>query len=223
MKKKTTDILIWLLALLPVLLVAVLYGRLPDRVPTNWGLNGEVSYSGKAFLWVTALACPVLAVLFRVLPKIDPRKKNYDRFRNYYDGFCLVMLLFLLGLNVVTLIESLRPGTVSVSRLIVVGLGLLLIFLGNMMPKVKNNFFVGIKNPWTLSDPDVWNRANRLGGLLFFAAGVALVPSGLFLPEAASLAVTMIGALTAAVVPTVMSYIWYRQKTGQTVDKDEGG
>ncbi len=69
------------------------------------------------------------------------------------------MLLFLMLVNGIVLSESLYPGRISVGRVITSGVGILFVFLGNIMPKIKNNFFMGLRNPWTLSDPDVWNRA----------------------------------------------------------------
>ena len=199
MTKKSTWIVLCLLALAPVALVAACYGALPDRVPTYWGLDGTVTYGPKALLWLFALLSPALTALLRLLPRLDPRRGNYARFQRCYDGFCAALLLFLLTLTAVTL-----------------ALGVLLAFLGNRLPKVKSNFFLGFRTPWTLSDPDVWNRTHRAGGILFFALGAALVPCGLFLPEQAAFGVLLAGVLAAALTPVVLSYIWYRQK----VDKD---
>ena len=83
----------------------------------------------------------------------------------------------------IALVEAFRPGTVSMGRVVSALVGLLFLFLGNLMGKVKPNFFMGIRNPWTLSDPDVWNRTHRLGGGLFFLAGLAAVVSAPLLPE----------------------------------------
>lgn len=215
MKKRTTEILIWLLAVLPVVLTTALYTHLPAQVPVHWDLDGTVRYGGKGTIWLLALLPVVVTALMRVLPKVDPRRKNYSRFQGYYDGAVLAMVLFFLGVFVVTLIESLRPGTVSVGRTVTVGVGLLFLFLGNMMPKVKNNFFLGFRTPWTLSDPDVWNRTHRLGGILFFVLGVVLVPCGAFLPEPVTFVILLAGALATGAIPMIFSYIWYRQ----TVDK----
>lgn len=216
MTKKSTWIVLCLLALAPVALVAACYGALPDRVPTYWGLDGTVTYGPKALLWLFALLSPALTALLRLLPRLDPRRGNYARFQRCYDGFCAALLLFLLTLTAVTLVESLRPGTLSVGRVVTLALGVLLAFLGNRLPKVKSNFFLGFRTPWTLSDPDVWNRTHRAGGILFFALGAALVPCGLFLPEQAAFGVLLAGVLAASLTPVVLSYIWYRQK----VDKD---
>lgn len=215
MTNKRFWILIWVLALLPAVITAVLYARLPAMIPTHWNIDGSVTYGSKTTILMLAGMSPAMALLFWVLPKIDPRKKNYEKFRGYYDGFILVLMLFLLMMDGVVLSESLWPGHISVGRVVNMAVGLLFIFLGNLMPKVKNNFFMGVRTPWTLSDPDVWNRTNRLGGKLFFWFGLVITLGSLFLPETALFAIMMLGVLTVSAVPITMSFLWYRKKQGK--------
>ena len=212
MKKITkTDIFIWVLSLLPLALVAVLYGRLPDEIPMHWGFDGAVAYDAKWQIWIVSGLAPVMAALFRILPQIDPKKHNYEKFMEPYLAFQIMMMLFMLCMVGVVLLESFRPGTVDVGVLVTLLLAVLFIVLGNMMPKFRLNFFCGIKNPWTLSNDRVWMRTHRLGGRLFFAAGVLLVPS-ILLPGVPRFVLLFALALLAALVPNVMSYIWFRRE-----------
>ena len=212
MKNKRILLFAWVLALIPLVLVAVLYARLPAQIPTHWNLNGTVTYSGKAMAWLTAGLSPVLLLLLQVIPKLDPRKKNYERFRPYYDGFCLFLAAFLLALNGVTLSEALSPGRISVGKVVILMVGVLFLFLGNILPKFKSNFFAGIRTPWALDDPDVWNRTQRLGGILFAVTGLVMLLSGLLLPETVAFVLLMVCVAALLVVPILCSYLWYRQK-----------
>ena len=110
--------------------------------------------------------------------------------------------------------ETLRPGTVSIGRAMTALISILLILLGNMMGKIKHNYFFGIRTPWTLADPDVWNRTHALGGKLWFALGIVLLPCSLLLPEQAFFVVLMGGLLGTTALVIVLSYLWYRQKQG---------
>ena len=213
MKRKGSILAMWLLALLPLVLVAVFYARLPDEVPMHWGFDGEIDrYGGKNELWLMAALGPLFALLFQFLPRLDPRKRNYEKFQKYYDAFGVVITAFVAVMMGIALLESFRPGTVSMGRVVSALVGLLFVFIGNLMGKVKPNFFMGIRNPWTLSDPDVWNRTHRLGGGLFFLAGLATAVSAVLLPERITFWVLMGGVLAAALIPTVMSYVWYRRR-----------
>ena len=87
----------WLLSLLPLVMIAAVYRRLPAEVPMHWDLDGAVDYGAKAQLWVIAAMAPVLEAMFCFLPKIDPKNKNYGKFGDAYLGIQLVTLLFLSG------------------------------------------------------------------------------------------------------------------------------
>jgi len=207
----------WIFAVAPLILVTLMYDRLPGQIPTTWGLNGEVSYGSKTTLWWLSGMSPVLALLFMSLPKIDPRKKNYNKFRGLYDGFALFMMIFMLGLVSLIVSESLRPGRLSVEFVIIVACGLLFVILGNMLPKVKSNFFIGIKTPWTLSDTEVWNKTHRLAGYLFFFGGLLTIAIAFFLREYALFITFMVITAVIAIIPIVMSYVWFKQ-----LDKERG-
>ena len=214
MKTKWSIAAMWLLALAPLILVAALYARLPDQVPMHWGFDGEIDrYGSKNELWLIGALGPLFALLFQFLPRLDPKKRNYERFHTYYEAFALVLVAFIAVMMGIALLESFRPGTVSMGRVVSALVGLLFVFIGNLMGKVKPNFFMGIRTPWTISDPDVWNRTHRLGGGLFFLTGLVTVVSALLLPEAVTFWVLLAGALAAALVPTVMSYLWYRKRS----------
>ena len=176
MKSKLSIAAMWLLAFVPLVLVAALYRLLPDQVPMHWGFDGVVSrYGSKNELWFLAALGPVFALLFQFLPRLDPKKRSYERFQKYYEAFAVVMTAFIAVIMGIALVESFRPGTLSVGRAVSILLGLLFVFLGNMMGKIKPNYFFGVRTPWTLADPDVWNRSHRLAGRLFFLAGLVIL------------------------------------------------
>ena len=125
----------------------------------------------------------------------------------------MVMMVFCGTMTGIILSESFYPGRISVGRVTTAMVGLLFVFLGNMMPKMKNNFFMGIRTPWTLSDPDVWNRTHRLGGILWFAGGLLTVALALCgISETLMFVLLMVLVAVLALVPTVYSYLCFRAK-----------
>ena len=211
MTSKRQLIITWGLALIPAAITACLYHKLPDFIPMQWGMNGVVRYDAKVNIWLTVGMAPLFALLFPLLRKIDPRSRNYEKFGSAYNSFITVLMLFLMIINFTVLSESFYPGRLSVGKMIPCLVGGLLMFLGNMMPKVKSNFFIGIKNPWTLSNPEVWNRSHRLAGYLFFFGGLLIALFSFILTEFAALVVLLAVVTIITLIPTVMSYIWYRQ------------
>ena len=213
MKSKRNIALMWVIALVPMSILIMIYGRVPETVPTNFGFDGTINaYGPKSTLWMLAGMGPLLALLFQFMPRIDPRKRNYEKFQKYYDVFAIFMELFLLGISSMIFVEILRPGTVSIGRSVTVLVCLLFLLMGNMMGKIKHNYFFGIKTPWTLADPDVWNRTHRLGGRIWFVIGILLLPCCLLLPEKVFFVLLMAGILGSTAVLLILSYLWYRQK-----------
>lgn len=212
MKNRKLRIVNYVLAVCNLLLAAVFYSFLPDRIPMNWGTDGTVSYNDKYQIFFMCGMAVLLALVFDVLPHIDPRKQNYQKFGSYYDGFCIFMQLFLLAITGIVLTESLRPGTLSVPTLSMLGVGILFLFVGNIMPKIKSNFYIGVKTPWTLSSEDVWRRVHRLGGKCFFLAGIILIVCAFLPSQEFAFWLTFICIMVICLLPVVMSYIWWRKE-----------
>lgn len=210
------QIVIWIISLLPIVLVLALYGRLPDQIPTNWGMNGQVTYGSKHNIWAIAGMAPFFGVMFAFLPWIDPKKKSWQKFMDVYLSFQLFMQVFLLVMTGIILTETFRPGTIDVVTVVCVMCSVLFMMIGNMMPKFRQNFFCGIRTPWVLCDERVWTKTHRLGGRLYVGAGV-IGMIGSFLPDDRwKMVFLLVPVMAASLVSVVMSYVWYQQTTKES-------
>ena len=90
-------------------------------------------------------------------------------------------------------------------------MGIVFIVVGNYLPKCKQSYTVGIKLPWTLNDEENWNRTHRMGGKLWVASGIILLLS-MLLPASAMVVVVLAVIGVAVFVPTVYSYLLFREK-----------
>lgn len=212
MKNRKMRIAVYGLIVLTAAATALVYGKLPEQIPTSWDFNGNLTeYGSRATLWMLVGIQVMLAVMMEIMPKIDPRKRNYDRFSEYYDGFCLLMQLFMMVMWGIIVSETLYPGRLSVDKAVMFLLGILFLFLGNMLPKVKSNFYMGFRTPWALSDTEVWRKTQRLGGKTMFAGGILMLFAGIFLDQL-SLMFFLAVLILATGIPSVMSYLWWRKK-----------
>ena len=213
MKSRRNIALMWGFSLVPAVALLFVYGKLPLQVPINFGFDGAVNaYGPRPILWLLAGIGPLMALAFQFVPRIDPKRDNYVKFQRYYDQFAIFLELFFLAVFGLSVAESLRPGTVSIGRMVTALVSVLLVLLGNMMGKIKHNYFFGIRTPWTLADPDVWVRTHSLGGKLWFALGLVLLPGSFLLPEQVFFVILMGGILGSAGLLTVLSYLWFREK-----------
>jgi uncharacterized membrane protein len=161
---------------------AIVYPRLPEMVPTHWnGMDAQPNgwSSRVAGAWLTPVLLLGIWGLVRVLPAIDPRGANYAKFGGAFEAIIDSVMLFLLGMHIV-LLRAALGYPVQMERMAPLGVGLLLIVIGNLLPRARPNWFVGIRTPWTLSSDRVWEKTHRFGGRLFVVAGFLIAIAALF-------------------------------------------
>jgi uncharacterized membrane protein len=187
-----------------------LYPSLPAQVPTHWDAHGQVNGYTPRF-WAAAMPALIvlgLAILTAVLPYISPRRFEIKPFGAV---FVLVMLL-IQGIVLVITVVALLAGagySVPVAVITMLGVGLLFMVLGNYMGKLRKNFFIGIRTPWTLASDATWERTHRLGGWTFMAGGVLFVIAAFVNSAAVWLPVAAV--VVAAGIPVAYSFIVYKQ------------
>lgn len=190
--------------------------RLPagTQLPTHWNAAGEADRYAEAG---TALFLPVfltigLSSVFALLPRLEPLQQRLERSRGLlvtaWTG--LLALMAMVELLVAGPAFGLHPP----ATLMPVAVGALLIAIGNMLPKSRPGFFVGIRTPWAILDEDNWVATHRLGAWTFIAGGALMVAAGL-LPLGPELRRPLvIAALAVAVVPPVLySFLHWRGRS----------
>jgi uncharacterized membrane protein len=198
--------------LLSFIVTAALLPMLPHEIPIHWNAAGEPdNYAGRiwgAFLLpLTALG---IYLLFLVIPSLDPKRANYEKFAGTYHLLRVVFVLYMVFLQGITLYAIILGGEQLNNNLVLLTVAVLFIIIGNYMPRMRPNWFVGIRTPWTLSSEEVWRRTHRLGGQVFVVAGF-LMGLAAFLPAAWSFIVVIAAAIISAGIPIAYSYWMYRQ------------
>lgn len=214
MKDKRLRIFNYGIALVMLIVVAALYPRLPEQIPTSWQFDGGVEYGSKGSIWIITGMLVLFAFMFDFMPYIDPRKKNYQKFGRVYDFFCVGLQIFLSITIGIIISESLFPGKIPTAKVVFVMLALIFILLGNYMPKIQSNFYMGIKTPWTLSSDEVWRKTHRLAGKLYMGSGILTLVSVFLLPMSVAGVVLMVLILGSSAVVGVASYVWWRKWEG---------
>ncbi len=204
-----------LLVGLTLVISFIAYPKLPDRVPTHWGLHNEVN--GYSPRWLASVLMPGMIILFwarfRLAPRVDPRGSNYEKFGGAYDLIIASVLALLAAIHVF-IMASAVGYRVDIGRAALVMVGLLLIAVGNVLPRARPNWFVGVRTPWTLSNDRVWERTHRVSGYLMVIAGLFTIALAWARPEIAGpgVGILVVGASLASVA---YSYVAWRQETSR--------
>lgn len=215
MKDKKLRIVNYGIAIFMLVVIAALYPKLPDQIPTQWQFNGTPNYSPKKEIWMIGGMFALFAFLFDFLPYIDPRRKNYQKFGRIYDLFCVGIQIFLAIMTGIMLFESFYSGKIHAVRVIFALLSLLFLLAGNYLPKLQSNFYMGIKTPWILSNDEVWRKTHRLAGKLYVGCGILTLISDFLFPVPVAGSILFVLILGSTAVVTLASYLWWRQIEGE--------
>lgn len=202
----------WIFGTLLICMVAVscfLYPYLPKQIPIHWNAEGMIdSYGDRMFLFLPIGLYLFLAALFPLLRRLDPRSKNYVRFERTFDSVMILMLLFLFCLWAIICLACFYPDRIDIPMILSLLISILFVIFGNLMPKIKSNFMIGIKTPWTLSNETVWLKTHRFTGKLWFVGGFVMM-AGILLPSSSLFSmVYLLGCVCVmTLIPCIYSYM----------------
>jgi len=190
------------------------------RIPVHWSLTGEVDRYGGKFegLLMLPLILAGVALLFTALPFLEPRARHLKLSHKAFGALWVGTVLFFAAVHLGMVAKALGKS-VDVPFMSGLASGLMMMVLGNYMGKLRSNFFIGIRTPWTLSSELSWSKTHRLGGWLFVLLGGVFTISTLF-GVSVFFKVLTPGVLTMVVVLFVYSYVIWKsdpnkQETGR--------
>lgn len=208
---KKSRILLYVTSILSFIGTLILYRTLPDQIPIHFNYQWEVDGYGPRSMALLLGILPLgMCILMDVLPKIDPKKRNNYMQDKVYDKLSYLLVFMFIFLNWLTLLlaNGLEINPKLYFSLI---LGILFMVLGNYMPKIKPNYFVGVKTPWTLSSDVSWRKTHRISGYIFVFYGLLCLMSGVVTSKFFGYLLFSV-MLLGIVVMFAYSYVVYRNE-----------
>jgi uncharacterized membrane protein len=215
MKSKLNWLEVLLLAA-PFVSLAIYWNDLPARVPIHWNFRGQIDgWSAKMpGMLIAPLAALGITVLLHILPRFDPRLRRTSGQEGVMPVILPIVRIATLGLldiiffvQIATSLGRSIPG----GRLIVSSVLVFFVVLGNYLGNVRPNYFVGIRTPWTLENPETWRATHRLGGRLMFFGALVLLIAQFFLSE--EVFAWLFVASTLSFLAWGLVYSWHHCRT----------
>lgn len=186
-KKYSLEIIF--LTILPLIITLFILPNLPDNLIMHFNLAGEADRIGnKNELIILPLINILLGILLPILPNKNPSASFFNK---YSVEFTLVLI-----------------------NVFWTSLCLLLVLIGNYLPKIRSNSIIGIRTKWTLSNHDTWYKTHKFSGKLFVICGIVFAPVCFF----TSSKISSIIFLTMLILLTITSTI-YSYRIFKTVNK----
>lgn len=173
------------------------------QVPIHWGADGQPDdWADKTVgLFLMPLIASGVALLLAFIPRFEPRRSNLERSSKAYGATWIGVMLLLGGLHLVAI--SVAMGSdLDLTRLVMIGTGALFVVIGNYLPKVRPNYMMGIRTPWTLASDVAWVRTHRVGGRLFVVEGLALASLALLGVSGGIMVAAVLGGIAALLAIT---------------------
>ena len=201
-----------------------------ENIPVHWNAEGVADrFSDKSealfLLWLLPGSALLGAFVFAILPQIEPMRDNLFKSRKAYNAIWITTMLLFLGIHCgIAYMMVIGSGKEMQSnefvRFVIAGTGLLFIILGNYLPKTRQNWFLGIRTPWTLSSEFTWEKTHRLAGRLFVLVGLICMISA-FVVDGIGLVFVVTGAsVGSALISAIYSFIIYRNAPDKRVSPD---
>ncbi len=209
-KYRKTLLITTLVLLLPMVAGAILWNKLPEQLPTHFDASGEADqFSSKGF---AVFGIPALLILFHWMCafgslRFDPKAANLqDKVMRIVLWICPVISILMSALVLGSGLGWRMPVEVILPLLI----GVIVVIIGNLLPKCKQTWTLGIKLPWTLANEDNWNRTHRFAAPIWVACGLVIIAAAFI--EGLRMWL-IVGALAVIMIaPTVYSYRAFRSK-----------
>lgn len=207
MKKNWFSYVLW--AFTAIFVVAVFF--LPETVPVHWNMQGVVDRYGSRYEYLFIVLLPIIIYYgMDFTKKIDPKYENIKKKEDIYEFFRILMTLLFMAITIVLYFMSFEIVKINSSLLIALIMGVMFIAIGNYMPKVPQNYYLGIKTPWALENEEVWRKTHRMGGHIFVFVGVCSCLCAL-MSWSIGLAVVVAMTLVLVVFLYVYSYMIFKK------------
>ena len=197
--------------LIPLALLAWFWNQIPEEVASLWNAAGEIDgYSGRWSLLIGPLSGLGSVLLVLVLTWIDP-KKSIHQYQNTLQNVVLILSLFMsiISMGIILYAANYDLNVPAIIIFSVLGINL---FLGNLFGKIKPNYFVGIRTPWTLESESVWRKTHRLSGIVWVVASLTMMLLFPFFRLEAFIILFLAYLSVIIMIPLVYSYQSYRQE-----------
>ncbi len=166
-----------LLIILSFCLGIILYPYLPSPMASHWNIMGQADGYSSKFSGTFLLPIFMLIILasLKIFQKLDPKANNIKKFEATFNSFILALNFFFFNIFLLTLAWNL--GVIfNFNKFSSLLFAFLFYFIGNLVKASRQNYFIGIRTPWTLNSEIVWDKTNRIGAKFFyFISGLCLV------------------------------------------------
>lgn len=201
---------ILVMAVLTLIIVIYTYMQADDKIVIHWNLNGDADgYAPKLILFALPLLIPAVDWLMILVMRLEPRKNNMRKSAVGYHTVRFIIAALLFTCTLLTCVDTLYPKSLKIDVIAPFLVGVMIMVIGNILPKIHSNYTIGIRNRWTLENEAIWRKTQRLSGWLWFIGGIVICILSLLLTIHRLVLLFII--FTIIIFPNLYAYYLYQK------------
>lgn len=174
----------YFLMIMPMIVTMIILPFLPATIPAHFNASGQVDrYGSKYETLIIALLALILGLLMCLI--IKKYQKNHTN-KNILISVGIWLMLFFNAIDYYYLynsfnqINNINSLSLDINQIAFISLGILMIMIGNIMPKIRKNSFIGLRTGWSLKNEQTWKKSQRFGGIVSIVIGFVFIIVSLF-------------------------------------------
>lgn len=190
-----------------------------DIVPVHFNAFGEADkYGSKWFYLIFALLPLIISTLFALYLQKCPKNPNTQKNLKFEETLVPLLSLVFIVISWVFSVPVLFSSEMTLDptwlALVPLLLGVILLWVALITPKIKPNRSFGLRVPWTLNNETVWRKTHRMmgytssiGALICIILSIVSLCTSLPLLSLFGVLFVILGG---AIIPSI--YAWYISK-----------
>lgn len=212
-KEVVKNLLLLTIAAIPLIYFLYHYHDLPDSMAIRFDTEGNPNnYQNKGTFLLYMSFFGGIPILLSVFAWIDPKSDNIGKFIVFFDTIrFFVTSLMSIAFLLVLMVNLGKSLIFPMSTMILIGIGLLYLVIGNYLGRTRYNYAVGVRTRWTLASEKVWRKTHRASGSIWMVAGILIIISS-FLKGPIVVNLVLFSAFLSMFGPAVYSYLFFRKE-----------
>lgn len=200
-------IITMIICLLPMIFGIAMYNQLPDKMAVHFDINNEPNnFFPKA---VAVFGLPIFMSLFQLICCVMTdlgKKENSSKLEKVAKW---VLPVTSIVLYITTIIFNLGIE-VDVRKIACLLIGIIIILMGNYLPKVKSGDYINIHPKALVENEKIWRKYSRALGYTYVISGVLIAISILFQPIVSAIVVLLF--IVSNLLVTVFSVFFVKEE-----------
>ena len=154
------------------------------------------------------LCCSIVILAMVAWSSFIPLSASRESMLRVFRVVKVVVSASFCALTCLTLQAAVSPGGTLATPWLMALIGVMFVVLGDRLPKIRPNTWLGIRTPWTLAHPDVWERTHRQMGRWFVVSGLLIILAAVLpaVMQAAILVMTVLGVSATCLIVSRLEY-----------------